>query len=134
MCKEVAGEAILECSAKTGMGVNDLFAHAACVALCGRGYIPISRKNKTCRRCEEPSKETCKCDRMRAKVHGANNDCLHVTRCNQGMETRTSALSSTKYTYTRARAHTHAHTHATTRAHTHTHTHTHSHTNTHADL
>ena len=72
MCKEVAAEAMLECSAKTGMGVNDLFAHAACVALCGRGYIPISRKNKTCRRCKEQSKETCKCERMRAKVHGTN--------------------------------------------------------------
>merc|ERR1719201_498120 len=59
---------MLECSAKTAIGVKELFDNAVRVALCARGYRRKSRMNSACQWCGKHSKATCKCERMKAKV------------------------------------------------------------------
>ena len=102
MCKEVGAAMMLECSAKTAIGVEELFDNAVRVALCAREPL------------RKPAMK-----RMKAKVHRDNKHCLHVTRYNHGMVTR-------------ARTHTHTTTHTHTYNHTHNHTHTTTHTQSHA--
>ena len=68
LCKELGGEMVLECSAMTHEGLEDVIDHAIRVALRARGYAAISRRNKTCKRCKRPSRQTCECERMIMEV------------------------------------------------------------------
>ena len=127
MCKEVGAEMMLECSAKTAIGVKELFDNAVRVALCARGYRRKSRMNSACQWCGKHSKATCKCERMKAKVHRDNKDCSHTTRYNHGMLSLSLSLS-------RSLSNTHNPTHmqpqprTTTRNHAQPRTTTHNHT------
>ena len=71
--KEVGAELVLECSAKSQVGLKELYHHHAIdVALRGRmmkfGYRRVSLVNKTCQHCAQPSKSTCKCRQMIMEV------------------------------------------------------------------
>ena len=75
--KEVGAEMVLECSARTGEGLKELYRHAVNVGLRGRamrgitrgmGYRPTSLWNTTCKRCGQLSKQTCKCERTLTEV------------------------------------------------------------------
>ena len=78
MGKEVGADMVLECSAKTQAGLKEIYQNALRVGLLARHYQSTSKTNKTCQRCQKPSKDECLCERRRAKVHGARKNCLRV--------------------------------------------------------
>ena len=70
---EVGAQMVLECSAKTQVGVKEVYENAMRVALNRRynlkpGYNRTSRWSQTCRRCTQPSKEKCVCERRLVEV------------------------------------------------------------------
>ena len=74
--KEVGAEMVLECSAKTGEGLKELYRHAVAVGLRGRalrglGYRRTSRLDATCKTCAK-SKKTCDCERRLIEVRLTN--------------------------------------------------------------
>lgn len=71
---EVGAEMVLECSAKTRIGLTELFHNAVRVAVRGHwdlGYNRTSLMNKTCQRCTQPSRASCECERKILQVCGA---------------------------------------------------------------
>ena len=72
LCKELGGEMLLECSAKTQTGLKEVFDSAVRVALDTRkyihGYMQRSIFNKKCIWCRQPSRESCECERKLLEV------------------------------------------------------------------
>ena len=72
VCDDVCAEMVVECSAKTREGLQELHDHAIRMALSSRwrhpGYYPVSRTNKMCRLCGKPSKQACECERLLLQV------------------------------------------------------------------
>ena len=83
LCEELGGEMVLECSAKTQQGLKEVFDSTIRVALDARkykrGYNQTSVFNKTCKRCKQPSRENCECERKILEV-GLSTPQLAVVR------------------------------------------------------